>query len=93
MKVFYCKRQQSYSGGLILVAANSVNEAFETFCKDKRFDWMIEWADDEGHWAEPFSNLRFARTSYYPREKWELAKSLEFTGDTPQVLLEDGHTE
>ena len=31
MKVFGCKRTGGYSGGLIIVAANNLNEAFETF--------------------------------------------------------------
>ena len=40
MKVFGCKRNGGYSGGLIIVAANSLNEAFETFAKDYRYRWM-----------------------------------------------------
>ena len=43
MKVFGCKRSGGYSGGLIIVAANSLNEAFETFAKDDRYEWMIVW--------------------------------------------------
>ena len=42
MKVFACKRQGSYSGGLILVAAPTKEEAFNVFVHDKRFDWMID---------------------------------------------------
>ena len=41
MKVFMCRRQDGYSGGLIVVAANSKEEAFKTFCEDPRYYWMV----------------------------------------------------
>lgn len=40
MKVFGCKRTGGYSGGLIIAAANNLNEAFETFAENYRYRWM-----------------------------------------------------
>lgn len=51
MKVFGCKRSGGYSGGLIIVAANNLNEAFETFAKDYRYRWMTN-IYPKGDWFE-----------------------------------------
>ena len=52
MKVFACKRQGSYSGGLILVAAPTKEEAFNLFIHDERFDWMIDAHSADGEWRD-----------------------------------------
>lgn len=41
MKVFMCKRQGGYSGGLAIVAANSKEEAFKTFSEHGTHQWKI----------------------------------------------------
>ena len=43
MKVFMCTRQGGYSGGLAVVAANSVEEAFKTFYK--KVANLVDWKD------------------------------------------------
>ena len=40
MKVFINVRRGSYSGGMILVAANTKEEAIKAFREDKDYDWM-----------------------------------------------------
>lgn len=91
MKVFMCKRQGSYSGGLAIVAANSIEEAFKTFFEDEEYEWMVdkydletyEWTDDVTQW----------RSHYYPLERWYECKILTANVDKPCVIMEDGHSE
>lgn len=42
MKVFGCKCDISYGGGLILVAANNVEEAFLTAAMDEKNGWKVK---------------------------------------------------
>jgi hypothetical protein len=91
MKVFGCKRKDSFSGGLIIVAANNLNEAFETFAKDKRFDYMIEWYDFEtGQIAEDISKVD---SDYYRREDWFEIPNLVANVGKPCVIEEGGYSE
>lgn len=54
MKVFVNKRNGSYSGGMILVAANSAEEADKVFRNDESLSWELEeykpenWKEIEG---------------------------------------------
>lgn len=57
MKVFYCKNQCSYSGGLILVAANTKEEAYLTAANDDKTSYLFDWADDDYMWCEPDGNI------------------------------------
>ena len=84
MKVFMCKRQGGYSGGLAVVAANSKQEAFKTFFEDPYYDWMVYKYDvDYTEW----------RSNYYPIEKWFECKALTANVKKPCVIMEDGYTE
>ena len=87
MKVFMCKRQGGYSGGLAVVAANSVEEAFKTFCEDKDCNWMAYTYDVD------FRGFPEWHSDYYPIEKWFECKELTANVDKPCVIMEDGHTE
>lgn len=53
MKVFCCKNQWSYGGGLILVAANTKEEAYLTAAYDDKTSYLFDWADDDYMWCEP----------------------------------------
>jgi hypothetical protein len=82
MKVFMCRRQYGYSGGLAVVAANSKEEAFKTFFEDKDYDWMVcKYDDTKWH------------SDYYPIEEWFECKVLTANVAKPCVIMEDGHTE
>lgn len=92
MKVFACKRQGSCSGGLIIVAANTLDEAFHLFAYDEKYDWMIDYFDKNGEWA-PKEEAVEVRSDYYPKEAWFEVPELRFLGNTPKILLESGYTE
>ena len=91
MKVFMCKRQGGYSGGLAVVAANSVEEAFKTLFEDKDYDWMVDKFDSEaGKITDDFTKWH---SDYYPIECWYLCHGLTANVDKPCVIMEDGHSE
>ena len=86
-----CKRQYGYSGGLAVVAANSVKEAFKTFFEDEDYDWMVdkynyETGDHEEDVTEWYTN-------YYPLRDWFECKVLTANVDKPCVIMEDGYSE
>uniref|UniRef100_A0AAU8AWF0 Uncharacterized protein n=1 Tax=Dulem virus 40 TaxID=3145758 RepID=A0AAU8AWF0_9CAUD len=85
MKVWINKRTGDYSGGMILVAANSADEAHMVFHSDPKFDWM--WYNIT--WETP----PYVDDSYYQPENWEEMPMLEANVDKPQVLAEAGYTE
>lgn len=85
MKVYVNYRDGSYSGGMMLVAANSAEEAHKTFHADKRFGYM--W--DVWSWEDP----PYVLDEYYKPDNWELIPMLEAHVDKPQVLAEAGYTE
>lgn len=90
MKVFICKREGGYSGGLAVVAANSAEEAFKTFCEDPDNDWMVD------KYRETFEEIEDCTewfSYYYPLEKWFECKELTANVDKPCVIIEDGHSE
>ena len=91
MKVFGCKRDGSYSGGLIIVAANSLNEAFETFAKNGRYEWMIDWYDFDT--SEIIEDVIKVDSNTYPRDDWFEIPELVANVDSPRVISEDGYTE
>lgn len=91
MKVFGCKRTGSYSGGLIIVAANSLNEAFETFAKDERCEWMIDWYNFQIE--EYTEDITIVDSDTYPRDNWFEISELVANVDSPRIIIEDGHSE
>lgn len=93
MKVFACQRQGSYSGGLIIVAANTKEEAFNLFAHDSRFNWMIDCCDEEGCWADVDDEGAIIRSDYYPLEMWYEIECLTANVVEPQIIAQGGHTE
>lgn len=91
MKVFGCKRSGGYSGGLIIVAANSLDEAFETFAKDNRHEWMIEWFDFDT--SSVIEDVAKVDSNTYPRDDWFEIKELVANVDSPRIISEGGYTE
>lgn len=84
MKVWVNYRDGGYSGGMILVAANTAEEAHKVFHSDEHHKWM--W--DDLSWAnEPVEDY------YYKPDGWKLMPMLEANVDKPQVLAEAGYTE
>ena len=81
MKVFINVRRGSYSGGMILVAANTKEEAIKAFREDKDYDWMWYEMDDE------------IDDMYYGEDGWMEPTVLTANVDTPQVIAENGYSE
>ena len=81
MKVFINVRCGSYSGGMILVAANTKEEAIKAFREDKDYDWMWYEIDDKIY------------DMYYGENGWMESTVLTANVDTPQVIAENGYSE
>ena len=81
MKVFINVRCGSYSGGMILVAANTKEEAIKAFREDKDYDWMWYEIDDK------------IDDMYYGENGWMESTELTANVDTPQVIAENGYSE
>lgn len=81
MKVWINHREGGYTGGLILVAANSAEEAIKAFHDDPDFWWA--WDEWDGYIEE----------EYYPEYGWKELPNVVANVDKPQVLAEGGYTE
>jgi len=80
MKVFACKNQWSYDGGMILVAANTKEEAFHTASIDR----------DVNHcFYETKYNSGILTSDIYPLDEWFEVKHLSTDLVEPQVIIED----
>lgn len=97
MKVFGCEMQGGYAGGVILVSANDVKQAYEVASTCDKCDFLFEWlridADGEEHFAKPFSEGAVLRSYCYPFEKWHEFEHLSCDYTEPQVILEESHAE
>ena len=91
MKVFGAKRSGGYSGGVILVAADSLEEAVLTASKDPLFEWRFDWLDED--YKSHDGDLKYFHSCYYPLENWKEIDGLTWSGDKPVVIIEGGYTE
>lgn len=82
MKVFCCKNQCSYGGGLILVAANTKEEAFSVASVDEDTNWLFYKMES----GELVSDT-------YPINEWFEVEHLSTDLSEPQVIIEDHYTE
>lgn len=91
MKVFCCENQKSFGGGLILVAANTVEEAFLTAAMDGYY--VFDWEDDNGDWCKPDGNIDHCKSSTYPLDKWFEVEHLSTDLEEAKVIIENHYTE
>lgn len=82
MKVWINKRHGGYTGGMIIVAANSAKEAHETLHNDSSY-WHLYYPYDDGTYDD----------FYYELEGWEEIPNLIYNSDKPCVIDEAGYTE
>ena len=82
MKVFCCKNQCSYGGGLILVAANTKEEAFSIASVDENTNLLF--------YKMKSGELVLDR---YPKNEWFEVEHLSTNLITPQVIIEDTYSE
>ena len=81
MKVFINTRIGSESGGMILVAANTKEEAISVYRNDEHL---------KGMWRIFHNKIE---DYYYEEDGWEEMPALTANVDKPQVLAEDGYSE
>ena len=93
MKVFGCKNQYSYGGGLVLVAANTKEEAYLTAAMDEKISYMFNWADDDYMWCEPDGNINHCTSDEYPFGKWFEVEHLSTDLTEPKVIIEGHYSE
>ena len=82
MKVFGCTREGGYTGGIILVAENSIEEAVEGYRDKSDYDW--QWYEYEEGKIDYL---------YYEPKRWKEYPQLTYNGDKPCVILEEGYSE
>ena len=82
MKVFCCKNQCSYGGGLILVAANTIEEAFSIASINEDTNWL-------------FYKMKSGElvSDTYPINEWFEVEHLSTDLSEPQVIIEDHYSE
>lgn len=93
MKVFGCTRHGGYAGGIILVAANSLDEAISIFTHSDKLDYLCDWTDSEGCWAEPGSPGATCSSDDYPLDEWREYEHLSCDFTEPQVILHESYAE
>lgn len=93
MKVFCCKNQYSYGGGLILVAAHTKEEAYLIAANDDKTSYLFDWVDDDYIWCVPDGNINHCISDTYPLEEWHEVEHLSTDLLEPQIIVEDHYSE
>lgn len=88
MRLFACKRQYSNSGGLVVVTANDIDEAFNTFVR-----WDMDNNAELHTGFDPRTGKPCITYSNYPRDKWYEIPGINTDATEPMVLAEDGYNE
>ena len=89
LKLFAATRNSGFSGGLIVVAANSIDEAYQTY-----IDWVE--STDNSHYVyrkHIYSDGFVEVDDKYPKKDWYEIPNVNVICDEPQVIDEDGYTE
>lgn len=90
MKVWMNKRTGGYTGGMLLVAANSAQEAHELCLNSENME-CIYWEDDYEY--ETGKHLKMPVYNYYNWDGWQEVPNLLYDGVSPCIIAEDGYTE
>ena len=90
MKVFMNKRQGDYTGGLLLVAANSVQEAHELCLNSEDMEYVY-WED--GYDYDTDKHFKMPAYNCYDWEGWEEVPNLYYAGVKPCIIAEEGYNE
>ena len=90
MKVWMNKRQGDYTGGLLLVAANSAEEAHK-LCLNSENMGYIYWEDGYEYKTDKY----FEKPAYncYKWDEWQEVPNLLYDGVNPCIIAEEGYTE
>lgn len=91
MKVFVNKREGDYSGGMIIVAANTVEEAqavlLETFPDE------INMFEEDGAICFDEAECVTKEHWFYKSRNWTLLPNVISSSPVPVFLAEEGYTE
>lgn len=82
LKVWINKRYNDYEGGMILVAANSAEEAHKTVHNDPRYSYL-SYQKRDGTYID----------YHYASTDWREVPRLSYNGLEPCVIDEDGYSE
>ena len=97
MNVYACKFNGAYCYGVVVVAANSEDEACKVIKNDERYYWLYSKVDENGNYIENRDDWRevdgcgYSR-GYY-RRNFMLLKGVTANVKTPQILIEDHYEE
>lgn len=92
MKVFGCTTQLAYSGGIILVAANTIEEAF-LIAATSRDSYVFDWHNDENGWIEPDGNINHVSSDVFPFESWKEYNEICTNVTEPTLLISEFYYE
>lgn len=82
LNLFACKRSGEYSGGLIVVAAHDIDEAYNLYVKYVYRIYGIEYYD---------INSKLGAYNNYPRQNWYQIPDIKVECEFPRVIDEDGY--
>lgn len=90
MKVWMNKRQGDYTGGLLLVAANSAEEAHELCLNTEELE-DIYW--EHGYEYPTAEHIKMPAYNCYKWDEWQEVPNLWYAGVKPCIIAEEGYTE
>lgn len=87
MKVWMNKRHGDYSGGVLLVAANSAREAHELCLNSDELE--------DVYWNRHFGagETKVDVYNHYLWDAWQEVPKLNYNGDKPCVIAESGYSD
>ncbi len=92
MKVYGCRNDNYYGGGLILVAANTKEESYLTAAYNDETSYLFEWADDDYMFCEPDGNINHCTSYTYPLDKWFEVEHMSTDLTETQIIIEDHYS-
>lgn len=92
MNVYVCEFRGGYCGGLLVVAANSADEAYRIVKDDNDLCYLFDCVDDNDHYTENKDDWKEGSLCYH-REDFRLLNGVTADVKTPQILAEDHYEE
>lgn len=80
MKVFTSKTDTGYSGGMVLVAANTAEEALRIAAEKSKYSYLYSHYDYDTGWFDLYPEYM---------TDFEEIVGLDYNTDTPTIICED----
>lgn len=91
MKVWINKRTREYSGGMIIVAANTAEEAQQILLQSNPSDtWMV---DKDGYVCFEKEECVIIENDHYELMNWQELPHVHADFEVPTFIAEDGYSE